>query len=285
MLSVLPRLQQEVGRPFAIVRADTPWSGHIPGALVVQAATHGAIPYVSWDLGRRRGRQITFADVADGSQDALIRTQARSIRNSGVRMFFTFAQEPEVAQGRGGTARDSASGYVAAFERVHRIFRQLKATNVVWVATLGDRTYAGAHGGPRAWLPAPADYSYLGVDGDLVWPCEKGQGDESFEQLFSPAERSARRLGKPLFIGGVGVQEFTACRHRTGTPQGKADWITAAAATAKTWPDLKAITWTYGAGRTKRHVRLVWNEDSSPQALAAFRAAGLDPYFGRTGWS
>ena len=123
------------------------------------------------------------------------------------------------------------------------------------------------------------------MDGYLKWPCEKQLGERTFEQIFAPAEQLSRQLGKPLFIGEVGVQEFTACGNPTGTPQDKADWITAAAATAKTWPNLRAICWTYSSNyQVKDGVTLVWNEDSSPQALAAFRKAGLDPYFGRMGW-
>src|SRR5262249_55801238 len=73
MLPSVPPPQQEIGRPFAVVRTYPPWDGHIPGAIVVMAATHGAIPYVSWELHRTRGPQPTFADVADGSQDPVIR--------------------------------------------------------------------------------------------------------------------------------------------------------------------------------------------------------------------
>jgi hypothetical protein len=285
MLSVLPRLEREIGRPFAIVRTYIPWDQHIPDALIVDAATHGTIPYVSWDLTRTRGPQLTFADVADGSQDPTIRKQARAIRDSGAPMFFTFAHEPETAQGHDGEMLGSASEYVAAYERVHRIFQQLKVTNVHWVVTLNDRTYLGAYGGAHTWLPPPGDYTYLGVDGNLTWPCERQPGNQSFEQLFGPAEQLSKQLRKPLFIGEAGVQEFTACGNRHGTPQGKANWITAAAATAKTWPNLAAICWTYGSDRVHPDVTLVWNEDSSAQSLAAFRAAGLDLYFGRIGMS
>jgi hypothetical protein len=284
MLSVVPRLQQEIGRPFAVVRTYTPWDGHIPGAVVVMAATHGAIPYVSWDLHRTSGPQPTFADVADGSQDPVIRKQARSVRNSGVRMFFTFAHQPEVAREQGATQRlGSASEYVRAYERVHRIFEQEKALNVVWVVTLSDLTYAGANGGARAWLPAPGDYSYLGVDGYVTWPCEQ-EGGRTFAQIFAPAERLSKKLGAPLFIGEVGDREPAACAAPT-TAQEEANWITAAAATAETWPNLEAICWTYGNDRTRGHGSRVLHQDSSPQALAAFRAAGLDPWFGRMGWS
>jgi hypothetical protein len=287
MPSVVPRMEREIGRPFAIVRKYSLWNRHIPSAIARTAAAHGAIPYVSWELYRKRGPQLTFADVANGSQDAWIRKQARAIRDSGIRMFFTFMHEPELAQGQGSKPQlGPASEYVAAFDRVHRIFQQEHVTNVVWVLTLIDRTYLGEHGGPHAWLPPPSDYSYLGVDGYLKWPCEKQLGERTFEQIFAPAEQLSKQLGKPLFIGEVGVQEFTACGNSTGTPQDKANWITAAAATAKTWPNLKAICWTYSRNyQVKDHVTLVWNEDSSPQALAAFRKAGLDPYFGRIGWT
>jgi hypothetical protein len=135
-------------------------------------------------------------------------------------------------------------------------------------------------------MPPPADYDYVGVDGYLKWPCEPRLGYRSFARMFGPAERFAKEAGKPLIIGEVGVQEFTACGRSSGSPAGKANWIAGAAATIKSWPNVRAICWTYGSNlKTNLNVTLVWNEDSSPQALAAFRAAGLDPYFLRAGWS
>ena len=67
--------------------------------------------------------------MADGSQDAWIRQQAQSIRDSGIRMFLTFMHEPELAQGQGGKPQlGPGPEYVAAFDRVHRIFQQEHVT-------------------------------------------------------------------------------------------------------------------------------------------------------------
>jgi hypothetical protein len=285
VLGFLPHLESEVGRPFAIVRKYSLWDNTIPSKIAQATAARGAIPYVSWEVYKKDGTALTFADVANGSQDVWIHQQAQSIRNSGIHMFFTFMHEPEFGQGQGAKPQAGPPAqYVAAFEHVHSIFEQEHVTNVTWVADLGERTFAGDNGGPAVWMPPPADYAYVGVDGYLKWPCEPQLGERSFAQIFAPAERFAQGVGKPLFIGEVGVQEFTACGN-AGTPQGKAAWITAAVATIKRWPNVRAICWTYGKNtKVNRGVTLVWNEDSSPQALAAFRKAGLDPYFGRTGW-
>jgi hypothetical protein len=286
VLGFLPHLEQVVGRPFAVVRKYSLWDSTIPGKITRETAANGAIPYVSWEVYRKDGTALTFADVANGSQDAWIHQQAQSIRDSGIRMFFTFMHEPEFGQGQGAKPQAGPPAqYVQAFDRVHRIFAQEHVANVVWVANLGERTFRGENGGADAWMPPPADYAYVGVDGYLKWPCEPQLGERSFAQIFGPAEEFARAAGKPLFIGEVGVQEFTACGNSAGTPNDKADWITAAAATMKRWPNVRAVCWTYGTNyKVKNDVTLVWNEDSSPQALAAFRKAGLDPYFGRTGW-
>ncbi|HXY72938.1 MAG TPA: hypothetical protein VEM41_10365 [Actinomycetota bacterium] len=287
VLAFLPRLESEIGRPFAVVRKYSLWNAAIPGTVALAAAARGAIPYVSWEVYRQNAPSLTFADVADGSQDSWIRTEAEAIKRSGVHMLFTFMHEPEFSQGQGAKPQAGPpSEYVAAFERVHRIFQQVGVTNVAWVADLGESTFAGLDGGPDAWMPPAADYSMVAADGYVKWPCEPGRANLSFAQLFGPAEAFARSVDKPLMIGEVGVQEFDACGNSGGAPDGKARWIDAAATTIRRWPDVRVVCWTYGSNyKFGPGVTLVWNEDSSPQALSAFRTAGLDSYFRGSGWS
>ena len=287
VLNFLPKVEAEAGRPFAVVRKYSLWNVPIPGRVATAAAAHGAIPYVSWEVYRKKEPPLTFADVADGSQDAWIRTQAESIKRSGIHMLFTFMHEPESSQGQGAKPQAGPSSqYVAAFEHVHRIFQQVGVTNVLWVADLGAAVFAGLDGGAPAWMPPPSDYSVVGVDGYVKWPCEPRRGYQTFAQMFGPAETFARSVGKPLMFGEVGVQEFDACGNAAGSPQGKAGWIRSAAATIRRWPDVRVICWTYGSNhKVDRDVTLVWREDSSPQSLAAFRVAGLQPYFEASGWN
>jgi hypothetical protein len=286
VLGFLPHFESEIGRPFAVVRKYSLWNEAIPGKVAQAAAARGAIPYVSWEVYRQGAPALTFADVADGSQDAAIRAQAESIKRSGIHMLFTFMHEPEFSQGQGAKPQAGpASEYVAAFERVHRIFQQMGVTNVIWVADLGASTFAGLDGGTSAWMPPASDYSMVAADGYVKWPCEPGRENLSFSQLFTPAESYAQSVGKPLMIGEVGVQEFDACGNVAGSPDGKADWIAAAAKTIERWPNVRVVCWTYGSNyKYDRGVNLVWSEDSTPQALAAFRTAGLDAYFRASGW-
>ena len=53
-------------------------------------------------------------------------------------------------------------------------------------------------------------------------------------------------------------------------PQRKANWFRNLAATVKTWPNLKAVTYFQAFG---------WHFDSSTAAIDAYRTIGADPYF------
>jgi len=135
-------------------------------------------------------------------------------------------------------------------------------------------TYRGGNGGPAAW--EPPDYDVVGVDGYNRYPC-KPVAPRTFVQLFSPTRTFAISRGKPFAIGEFGCVEQNACG-ASGDPNGKAAWISAAAAALKTWPE--AIFACYS------HVTTVegydyWM-DTSSSSLASFRAMALDPYFAGT---
>jgi plastocyanin len=58
-------------------------------------------------------------------------------------------------------------------------------------------------------------------------------------------------------------------------PNRKAQWFTDALATAKTWPELKGVSY-YDSGRNPQCLRWI---NTSPQSQAAFAAIGADPWF------
>ena len=108
------------------------------------------------------------------------------------------------------------------------------------------------------WPPEPSSYDIVGVDG-----YNHVHRWRSPAEIFQSAEDFAVSRGKPLLIGEIG------CEEQPGDPSAKAGWIRQAASLFRSWPDVRAIMWsnTGGGGGD------FWL-DSSPQALAAFTAAG-----------
>jgi hypothetical protein len=259
---VIDQLEAEIGRSFGGQRIYTNMGEALPTSVDLTAASRGRVIYHninSWTLVQGRKTCIAWADIAAGSMDDWLRAQAGNIRDWGYPVLMSFTHEPT-----GNSADHPQCGtpdeYRAAFDHVVQVFAAQGATNVKWVWTLTSGTFDGNNGGPTVW--EPSNYDYVGVDG-----YNHANHWESPQQIFQSAETFAVSVGKPLLVGEIGCDELA------GSPQSKADWITQAAAMFKSWGNVRAIMWT-DTGNGGNY----WL-DSSPLALAAFTAAGQDPYF------
>jgi Bacterial Ig domain/Glycosyl hydrolase family 26 len=174
----------------------------------------------------------------------------------------TFHHEPEDDRSLG-----SPADYRAAWRRVVRVFRDRRATNVVWVWNLMATTFRPA--------ARPAAASYYPGDDVVDWIAADGYNwfgsthvrnapRRSFAEVFGSFYTWGSSRGKPLMIAEFGVLEDAA------NELGKAQWLTDARETVKTWPSIKALVYYNARG---------WWFDSSPPSLDAFRALTADPYF------
>jgi hypothetical protein len=265
----LMMLEHRIGRRLGIMRRYSYWDSPLPDPTHLWAAQRGTIPYISLHAYTRTRREIRWSSIAAGDHDAALRTKARSLRDSGHTMFFSFHHEPENDRGN-GTARD----FIAAHDRVRNLFDYEGVTNLVWVTTLMASTYRGGHGGADLWLPA--NYDMLGVDGYNRFPCDDYRW-RSFREIFGASRERARREAKPLFVGEFGCVERWQC----GGPKvamGKADWFKAADETVRSWPQVSALVYSHG----KSGNGIPYWVDSSRPSLRAFSRMVGRPFYRRT---
>ncbi|MFL5766588.1 MAG: hypothetical protein ACJ758_01935 [Actinomycetota bacterium] len=270
-------LEKKIGRKLAVTRHYLPFDAELPGSSIRWSASGGRIPYISFKARHHNGDPVRWAAIASGRYDRFLHEQAVRLRNWNRQAYICFNHEPE---------DDTDCGTPAEFKRAHtrlrNIFVRAGATKLAWVVTLMASTYAGGHGGPRAWLPS--QYRMLGVDGYNRFPCIGSRSKhpwKPFWEIFAPAHRFAETAGKALFIGEVGCVEQDDCGYHLGNPLAKANWIRGMGATLETWPQVHAVVYT-SAPTHHDGYPMAYQVDSSVASLTAFRDVGHHGHF--NGW-
>jgi beta-mannanase len=261
-------LEAGAGRRMDIVHYYHLWDQDFPSATERAWADGGRILYLNWKPRSSSGGTIAWRSVADGSQDAQITRTARNVQSLGHKLFLTFHHEPEDEVGSQGSAAD----YVAAWRHVHDTFARLGVDNVVWVwnmtgyvqnwASLYDQLYPGD--GYVDWI-ATDQYNWYG--------CNQGAPWISFQQSQQPFYdwAQAHHPSKPIMLGEWGTEA------KPGDPSAKADWIRAAVNDLKNrFPKVKAAVYFNRGGAADPVCD--WRLETSPEAMAAFAAAGQDTY-------
>jgi chitodextrinase len=283
---VRQNLESTIGRDFVTFRKYANWTQNIPSNLQRSDwDNEGIMPFTAWTTYVKGAGDLTYADIASGARDAEIHAQAVRIRDSEIPMFFTFQHEPEDGQGATDPQAGPPQDYIAAYIRIHDIFEEEEVDNVTWVNTLTLASFKRSKGKTaEAWSPPPQYYDYVGVDGYVRWPCVQWDGRPffSFRDTFRESYEFAASLGKPLFIGEIGIIEQTSCGNTSGDPDAKADWYRETRAQMKAWPLVVGVAWTHATVNFLDSFLLDYHVDTSPGALEAFIEAGDDPYFGRS---
>jgi hypothetical protein len=266
--SAIVDLEHQIDRRLAISRHYAKWNDPLPNGFQEWSVSRGRIPYVSWHAETTSGGPVAWSSIAGGQYDDWIARQARSLRRSGFRMFFTFHHEPENDPDTGNAAE-----FVAAYDRIRGIFREHRVPNLTWIVTLMASTYSGGNGGPGAWMPS--SFRYCGADGYNRYPCF-GEEWQTFSALFAPARDFAKSRGKGLFIGEYGCPEQDCCGNTSGDPGAKALWFREASQTIKSWPEVKAAVYSHAYSD---QFQCAYWVDTRRRSLAAFRHVGLKSYF------
>jgi hypothetical protein len=249
------QMERRLGRKFDVATFRMGWQEPLVNHFTSWSVASGHIPLLSWNTRKKSGGIVSWSSIAAGDHDAWIRRQARNLRAAGWRGFIAFHHEPE----KDGNAAD----WKAAFNRVHKIFHNTGVTRFRWLVTLTAATYSGENGGPGLWLPAKWDV--LGVDGYNRNFCGSSNGWRSFEEVFGPARRYAKRRSRRLFIQEYGSVE--------STPGRKAQWIDRARSVLKSWPEVAGVSYNHEA------TDCVYWIDSSRSSFHAFRKMGQDRRF------
>jgi mannan endo-1,4-beta-mannosidase len=176
-------IYQQFGDPFVASEVRTTFD-------------YGALPILRWepfDTG--------LADIARGSQDEYLEKYAASVRRLGLPLAITFAHEMNGQWYPWGSQHNSGRTFVRAWHRIHDIFEEAGATNVIWAWT--PNVISGAPGVSLAsWFPGDAYVDWIGIDGYIA-----ADGPRTYQALFGPTMKEVQRFSKrPFLIVETGVE-------------------------------------------------------------------------------
>ncbi|WP_018350462.1 glycoside hydrolase family 26 protein [Longispora albida] len=250
--------KQQLGRDPQILQWFYKWTDDLPKTY--PNAPAGTKVMVSW-------HGTSYASVNSGAEDARIRKNAKALKAYGKPIYVRWAFEMNgnwfpwsgVKQG------SDPSKFVAAWRRIHGIFKAEGATNVQWVWSVNWGSEPAAEWNSiDKYYPGDEYVDVAGVDG-------YSNGTTTPEDLFGDFyKKYAPR--KPIMITETSVRDAGG----TTVP----DWIGLLAEWAATHPKLVGIIWFDTNGHVNWSGRIEdWRVDRSPESLAAYKKLFNHPRF------
>lgn len=253
-ITALRNLERMVGRRFDVTHWRGGWDVPLVNGFTRWAARRHPKQIISWFAWRSPGGSTFVGEVANGQHDRWIRTQARSLRNTGWSGYFCFHKEPE--------DDSSAADWRVAYDRVRHIFNDVGVTRFKDVACLMASTYRT--GQAERWLPRR--YDLLGVDGYNRNLCGGSSQWRSFTEVFGASRTFARRHRKKLYVIESGCVE--------GPTGAKARWFDDARVKIGNWPEIVGFSYNHASSGCNYYI------DTSASSLRAFRRMGASRLFG-----
>lgn len=280
-------IQHDVG---SVVWFPT-WDDEFPLDACQKLADRGIIPHLTWELfwpssDPNNSRQTGpngyqgFNDVLAGKYDEYIDRFAEDAKTYKKEVLIRFLHEFNgnwyVWSGnKNGAENGGPEKVVAVWKYVVDRFKNKGADNVKWLwVPHGPSTDLAieAWNNVSNYWPGSEYVDWIGLDGYNFYPQDPWGGARplrDFDNCFRALYDSCAVLGDhPMMIAEFGTGEFQL------EDFDKAAWITDAFNKIKTdYPRVKIFTWF------NINKELDWRANSSPEALAAFKAAMKDPYY------
>lgn len=165
---------------------------------------YGALPLIRWEPFDARP-----IDIARGKHDSEISHYAAAVKQLNVPVAITFAHEMNGFWYPWGAAHVRASDYTAAWRRVHRIFQDVGATNVIW--SWAPNVISGGPGVRLVdWYPGDKYVDWIGIDGYFA-----AGGPDNYDALFGATFREIDSFtNRPYLIVETGVERGWSGSHR-----------------------------------------------------------------------
>jgi hypothetical protein len=289
----------ELGQAPSTVEWFQTFSDAYPFAKVRTAWQRGALPVITWMSEPANSAQspdlsaYSLSSIANGSQDAYIRTWAGSIAAQAMPVVIRFDHEsngnwypwsvgwpPTGAASNQGISGNTPAEYVAAWRHVWSIFNSLGANAYAIWAYVPSRidTLAGYDGMTQSQLiaaayPGDAYTDWVGVDGYQYNPAESTTYSDTFAATFAALGSFS---SKPIIVAEMGSAEQSG-----GV---KARWIQQTLAGLSANPrvisaiyfdnDVTGVHYIDG-----KPIRTDWRIDSDPAAASAFQAGAASGNF------
>ncbi|HET9773086.1 MAG TPA: glycosyl hydrolase [Acidimicrobiia bacterium] len=240
----------------------------------------GRIPLVGWGC-------YDSSKIISGSEDDIIRRTAQQMKAFGHEFFMRYCWEMDGAR-KQGTVK-SAEKFNEAWRRMHRIFQEEGATNVIWTWTANAAGFKDKRKYTNNEPPAPYFYpgdeyvDWIAADGYNWGVSKRNQGDRWRQvlEIFDEFMVFARAHPKPIMIGEYGAQE------QRDDPAAKPEWMRQAHDTVMNKPRTEACPWCGAYSDVAAIVYFDvdygshgdWRIMSSDATLAAYKEASDDPWF------
>jgi hypothetical protein len=240
--------RRQLGREQRIVHVFYPWDGYVPSSEPAVAASSTLM--VSW-------HGAPYRQILDGSSDRVIARVARKLAGMKRPILLRWGWEMngDWFEWDGSHNGDDPAGYVKAWRRLHRIFREQGADNVAWVWSPNWNSSPDTSWNRfQRYYPGDDYVDWVGVSGYDFY-------SESPRTLFS-AVCAAYGERKPIILS-----ETAAVDHGRGS---KAAWIKKLSSWVEDTPAVGAVVWfdTDTQDDSPHNFR----PDTDSAALAAYRA-------------
>ncbi|MGH9040207.1 MAG: glycoside hydrolase family 26 protein [Acidimicrobiia bacterium] len=241
---------------------------------------NGRIPLVGWGC--------TYSDkINNGSLDDVIRKTAQVMKAFGHEFFMRYCWEMDGSRKQGEVR--GPEKFKQAWIRMHGIFQEEGATNVIWVWTPNAAGFKDKRSYSNDEPPAPHFYpgdeyvDWIAADGYNWGVSKRNQGDRwrHFIEIFDEFMVFARQHPKPIMIGEYGAQE------QPDDPEAKPAWLRAAHEVLMDKPRTEQCQWCGAYSDVAAIVYFDvdygkhgdWRIMSSDASLAAYKTASDDPWF------
>lgn len=251
------------GRAPNVIESFAKWDEPFRADAADASYALGAIPLISWESwvkgGDRSDPAFAVERIASGEYDDYIRTFATAVAEYGKPVIIRFDHEmngnwyPWGDRVNGNTG----AGYAEMWRRVHGMFGQAGAANVVWLWSPNIvRAVSNANHPLDSFYPGDEFVDYIGMTGYSV-------GEPTAADVFQPTVDILRTFTqKPILIAEVGASTFRA----------KPEFIDSLFAYVRDGPGVVGFIWfqtTTASGASGD-----WRFDDTPESVAAY-AAGL----------
>lgn len=265
--------EANAGRVMALERVFYRWDAAFPNADDEWSRDHGRTLIMSWNAARSNGTFAKWADIAAGVYDADIDAKAAALSAFGAPLVFVFNHEPNNGNNATGETAGTPAEFQAAFRYIHDRFNADGVTNVSFGLVLMAISFRQA-ADADLWYPGDAYVDILGADGYNWYGCNGFASSPwaNVRDIFTPFHEYGIAHNKAMIAAEWASGEDPL------DPNRKAQWIRDGAATWKSWPEIKGVSW-FNTGTNPGCPRYV---DTTPESLAAFAEIGADPYFNPT---
>ena len=248
-LASLNSFSGSIGRQPSVVEFYQGFTEPFDSVVAAGARGTGALPLDSWGP-----TGASLGDIASGRDDGYITSFADQVKDYGGLIALTVGHEmnaPWSSWWGGGPVQ--APVFVAAWQRIHDIFQNRGALNVIWVWTVNIE--AGGAVWPGPYYPGDGYVDWIGVDGYFH------QGlPTTFDALFGPTLDDLRaHYTQPILVVETGA---------LNTPLRPAE-IQSAFDAVLDAPDLIGFIWFDYDLQTTEGVD--WHLDDDHASLAVYR--------------